>query len=57
MMIAQPRIPLMHVWILVWAIVGIILLYGLICFVQALRTPPDAWMETNRACGFPKRRK
>ena len=56
-MIAIPRIPLTHVWILVWIIVGTILLYGLTCLVQALRTPPDAWTETNETVGFPKRKR
>lgn len=51
-MIAIPRIPLTHVWIL-GGIMAVILLYTLASFIQALRTPPDAWTETNRA----KRRK
>lgn len=43
--------------LLIYGIIAAVILYGLTCFIQALRTPPDAWTETNRACGFPRKRR
>ncbi len=39
------------------AVVILVALYNAVCLIQASRTPPDAWIETNRACGFPKQKR
>lgn len=53
-MIAPPQIPPTHA-LVICVLVGVAVLYGVICFLQALRTPPDAWTEINKIGGFPKR--
>jgi len=46
--------------VLIYGIVAVavwVAIYNIVCLFQARRTPPDAWTETDRACGFPKRRR